>query len=140
MPHRMAGRSIFTWRAAQPARTEKAGARSTLFLPHAVPRSNPPIGASLDVGLPKRDTARRVQSDVACLSVVRSPIRTTSCRYAALLVQGCTNQAHTLTLIPQDSPLGISEFVLHAPPSLAEGPFKAASHNTKSQLIHQLRW
>ena len=58
----------------------------------------------------------------------------------ALLVQGCTNQAHTLTLIPQDSPLGISEFVLHAPPSLAEGPFKAASHNTKSQLIHQLRW
>jgi len=34
-----------------------------------------------------------------------------------LLVQGCANQPHTLTLIPSGGKLGISEFVVHAPPS-----------------------
>lgn len=32
-----------------------------------------------------------------------------------LLVQGCTNQAHTLTLIPEGGALGIGAFVVHAP-------------------------
>jgi hypothetical protein len=34
-----------------------------------------------------------------------------------LLVQGCANQSHTLTLIPEGGALGISEFVVHAPAS-----------------------
>ncbi len=33
-----------------------------------------------------------------------------------LLVQGCSNQAHTLTLIPEGGELGIGAFVVHAPP------------------------
>lgn len=32
-----------------------------------------------------------------------------------LLMQGCSNQAHTLTLIPEGGVLGISAFVVHAP-------------------------
>jgi hypothetical protein len=32
-----------------------------------------------------------------------------------LLVQGCTNQPHTLTLIPKSGAQGISKFVVHAP-------------------------
>ncbi|HOD82116.1 MAG: hypothetical protein BWX88_03820 [Planctomycetes bacterium ADurb.Bin126] len=32
-----------------------------------------------------------------------------------LLLQGCANQAHTLTLIPQGGKLGIGAFVVHAP-------------------------
>jgi hypothetical protein len=38
------------------------------------------------------------------------------------LVQGCTNQAHTLTLIPEGGALGISAFVVHAPPKPYAGP------------------
>ncbi|MFZ2643673.1 MAG: SGNH/GDSL hydrolase family protein [Verrucomicrobiia bacterium] len=34
-----------------------------------------------------------------------------------LLVQGCTNRSHTLTLIPEGGSLGIGSFVVHAPPS-----------------------
>ncbi len=34
-----------------------------------------------------------------------------------LLMQGCTNEPHTLTLIPRSGALGISYFVVHAPPS-----------------------
>ncbi|NQT16155.1 MAG: SGNH/GDSL hydrolase family protein [Planctomycetes bacterium] len=34
-----------------------------------------------------------------------------------LLVQGCTNQTHTLTLVPKGGALGISGFVVHAPAS-----------------------
>ena len=34
-----------------------------------------------------------------------------------LLVQGCADQAHTLTLIPQGGPLGIGQFVVHEPAS-----------------------
>ena len=33
-----------------------------------------------------------------------------------LLMQGCSNQAHTLTLVPEGGALGISAFVVHAPP------------------------
>jgi hypothetical protein len=33
-----------------------------------------------------------------------------------LLVQGCANQTHTLTLIPEGGALGLSAFVVHAPP------------------------
>ena len=36
-----------------------------------------------------------------------------------LLVQGCSNQPHTLTLIPKGGALGISEFVVHTPARLA---------------------
>lgn len=38
-----------------------------------------------------------------------------------LLVQGCANQAHTLTLVPAGGALGISGFVVHAPASQAAG-------------------
>ena len=33
-----------------------------------------------------------------------------------LLVQGCSNGPHTLTLVPEGGALGISRFVVHAPP------------------------
>jgi hypothetical protein len=33
-----------------------------------------------------------------------------------LLMQGCSNQAHTLTLVPEGGALGIGAFVVHAPP------------------------
>ena len=38
-----------------------------------------------------------------------------------LLVQGCANQAHTLTLIPKGGISGISGFVVHAPASPSAG-------------------
>jgi len=38
-----------------------------------------------------------------------------------LLVQGCANQAHTLTLIPKGGISGISGFVVHAPVSPPAG-------------------
>jgi hypothetical protein len=38
-----------------------------------------------------------------------------------LLLQGCSNQAHTLTLIPEGGALGISAFVVHAPAKAVEG-------------------
>ncbi len=36
-----------------------------------------------------------------------------------LLVQGCASQPHTLTLVPKGAPLGVSAFVVHAPPKAA---------------------
>ena len=39
-----------------------------------------------------------------------------------LLVQGCANQPHTLTLIPKGGALGIREFVVHAPAPTASAP------------------
>jgi len=33
-----------------------------------------------------------------------------------LLVQGCSNGAHTLTIIPEDGAPGIAAFVVHSPP------------------------
>jgi len=38
-----------------------------------------------------------------------------------LLMQGCSNQEHTLTLVPEGGTLGISAFVVHAPPKMAAG-------------------
>jgi len=38
-----------------------------------------------------------------------------------LLMQGCTNQTHTLTLEPKGGSLGIRAFVVHAPPGAAGG-------------------
>jgi len=35
-----------------------------------------------------------------------------------LLVQNCSNQPHTLTLIPEGGSLGLSAFVVHTPPKL----------------------
>jgi hypothetical protein len=38
-----------------------------------------------------------------------------------LLVQGCANQSHTLTLTPEGGSLGIAAFIVHAPPISAGG-------------------